>query len=171
MRTCGAIATATAVSVIGALAAPPAHAVTDEMPINGTFIARSMGEWAQTRDSYHNEATVTSTWTINSTCTTPTDCTGQVTSDKGWTVPLRYFASAWEIERDIPNWEPCDDGTANAGHQFIRFWGVDEDGMVLTRQSQAIQFAGQDRTYGPSGGCGINNRQEITMPFTMRKVA
>jgi len=92
-------------------------------------------------------------------------------SDQGWTVPLRWFGGAWEIQRDIPNWEPCEDGTAYTGHQIIRFWGVDDVGMILTRQSQAIQFAGQDRTYGPSGGCGINNRQEITMPFTMRKVA
>jgi hypothetical protein len=92
-------------------------------------------------------------------------------SDQGWTVPLSWFGGAWEIQRDIPNWEPCEDGTAYTGHQIIRFWGVDENGMILTRQSQAIQFGGQDRTYGPSGGCGINNRQEITMPFTMRKVA
>jgi hypothetical protein len=173
MRARGAIAgaTAVAVTVLGGLAAPPARAVTDEMPVNGTFIARSMGQWAQTRDSYHDEATVTSTWTINSTCTTPTDCTGQVKSDQGWTLPLRWFGGAWEIERDIPNWEPCEDGSAYTGHQTIRFWGVDEDGMVLTRQSQAIQFAGQDRTIGPSGACGINNAQLITMPFTMRKVA
>jgi hypothetical protein len=173
MRARGAIvgATTVAATVLGGLAAPPANAVTDEMPINGSFIARSMGDWAQTRDSFHNEATVTSTWTINSTCTGPTECTGQVQSSQGWTAPLELYAGAWEIRRDIPNWEPCDDGTAYTGHQFIRFWGVDDDGMVLTRQSQAIQFAGTDRTDGESGACGINNKQVITMPFTMRKLA
>jgi hypothetical protein len=171
MRTSGAIATAAAVAMIGGLAAAPARAVTDEMPINGTFIARSMGDWAQTRDSYHNEVTVTSTWTINSTCTGPTDCTGQVQSDKGWTAPLLWYGGAWEVKREIPNWEPCEDGTAYTGHQFIRFVGVDEDGLQITRQSTAIQFSGTDRTDGESGACGINNKQVITMPFTMRKVA
>jgi hypothetical protein len=41
----------------------------------------------------------------------------------------------------------------------------------LTRQSEAIQFAGEDMTVGPSGACGVNNVQVVTMPFTMRKVA
>jgi hypothetical protein len=171
MRTTGAIAVAIAVPVIGGSVAQSAHAVTDEMPINGTFIARSMGEWAKTRDSFHNEATKTETWTISSSCTAPSDCTGQVTSDAGWTVPLRWYGGSWEIKRQIPNWEPCADGTAYTGDQKIRFWGVDEYGNVLTRQSEAIQFAGEDRTIGPSGACGINQWQVITMPFTMRKVA
>jgi hypothetical protein len=173
MRARGAIAgaTAVAVTVIGGLVAPPARAVTDEMPINGTFIARSMGEWSKTRDSFHDEATVTETWTISSACTGPTTCTGQVASSGGWTLPLTFAGGAWEIQRDIPNWEPCPDGTAYTGHQKIRFWGVDENGLFLTRQSQAIQFAGQDRTIGPSGACGINNWQVVTMPFTMRKIA
>ena len=167
-----AIAGAVAVMVIGGLSAPPARAnITDETPINGKFIARSMGDWAKTDDSYHNEPTVTSTWTISSTCTTPSTCTGQVSSDAGWTAPLSIIAGAWEIQRDIPNWEPCGDGTAAPGHQSIRFNGVDENGLLLTRQSEAIQFSGQDRTIGPSGACGHNQWLVIAMPFTMRKIA
>jgi hypothetical protein len=165
-----AIAGAVVVMVIGGVGAPQARAVTDEMPINGTFIARSMGDWAKTNDSFHNEPTVTSTWTIRSTCIGPTDCTGQVSSDAGWTLPLSMIAGAWAIQRDIPNWEPCGDGTAAPGHQTIRFNGIDENGMVLTRQSEAIQFSGQDRTIGPSGACGHNQWLVITMPFTMRKI-
>jgi hypothetical protein len=153
------------------MATPPARATSDEWPINGTFIARSMGDWAMTRDSYHDEATVTSTWTITSTCSDPTNCTGQVISDAGWTAPLRKFAGSWEVVRDIPNWEPCPDGTAYTGHQTIRFWGVDDDGTIMFRPAEATQFAGEDRTIGPSGACGINNWQVIRMPFTMRKVA
>lgn len=173
MRARGVVAGATAIAVtaIGGVATPTAQASLDERPINGTFIARSMGDWAQTRDSYHDEATVTSTWTISSTCSTAMDCTGQVSSDAGWTAPLTLFGGAWEIHRDIPNWEPCADGTAYTGHQTIRFWGVDENGGILFRQAEATQFAGEDRTIGPSGACGINQWQVIRMPFTMRKVA
>jgi hypothetical protein len=173
VRTRGVVAGAATVALtaVGAMATPQAQATTDQMPINGTFIARSMGEWAQTRDSYHDEATITSTWTITSTCSAATACTGTVTSDAGWTAPLTLFAGSWEIHREIPNWEPCADGTAYTGHQTIRFWGVDENGTVLFRQSQATQFAGEDRTIADSGACGINQWLVIKMPFTMRKVA
>jgi hypothetical protein len=173
MRARGVVvgATVVAVTAIGGWAAPPARAITDEMPINGTFIARSMGDWAMTRDSYHDEATVTSTWTISSTCSDAMTCTGTVTSDAGWSAPLRRFGGAWEVVRDLPNWEPCNDGTAAPGRQTIRFWGVDENGLPFFRQSEATQFAGEDRTIGPSGACGTNQWQVIRMPFTMRKVA
>lgn len=164
----GAITVAVIVSVLGA---PPARAITDEMPINGTFIARSMGDWARTRDSFHNEPTITSRWAVSSTCTGPTECTGQVVSDAGWTLPLRLFGASWEVQRDIPNWEPCGDGTAYTGHQTIRFWGVDQNGSLMARQSEAVQFAGEDRTIGPSGACGVNQWLVITIPFTMRKVS
>lgn len=171
MRASGVLAGATVtLTLFGAAASPQAGAITDEMPINGTFIARSIGEWAKLRESYHNEPTVTSTWTISSTCTTPSTCTGQVTSDAGWTVPLIRFAGQWEVKRVIPNWEPCEDGSAFPGEQTIRFYGVDENGLVLLRQSEAIQFAGEDRTVGPSGACGVNQWLTIRMPFTMRKI-
>src|SRR6185312_6034720 len=98
----------------------------------------------------------TSTWTVTSTCSGPTSCEGTVTSDAGWTERLIYLGGAWEVRRDIPNWEPCADGTSAPGRQTIRFWGVAEDGSVLMRQSEAIQFAGEDRTVGPSGACGVN---------------
>lgn len=155
---------------LGAAPAPQARAITDEMPINGTFIARSMGDWAKTREVYHNEPTVTSTWTISSTCSSPSTCTGQVSSDAGWTEPLIRYAGMWEVRRDIPDWEHCEDGTAFPGHQTIRFYGVDEDGLVIFRQSEAIQFAGEDRTIAPSGACGVNQWLVVRMPFTMRKI-
>lgn len=171
MRTRGLLAGATALlAVMGTATAPRAEAIADEMPINGTFIARSMGDWAKTREVYHNEPTVTNTWTITSTCSTPSDCSGQVTSDAGWTEPLVRFAGQWEVRRDIPDWERCEDGATFPGHQTIRFYGVDENGLVIFRQSEAIQFAGEDRTIAPSGACGVNQWLVVRMPFTMRKV-
>lgn len=172
MRARGVVAGATvALTLLSTAAGPRAGAITDEMPINGTFIARSMGDWAKTRESYHNEPTVTSTWTISSTCTAPSTCTGQVSSDAGWTVPLIRFAGQWEVKRLIPDWERCDDGSTFPGEQTIRFYGVDENGMVIIRQSEAIQFAGEDRTVAQSGACGVNQWLTIRMPFTMRKIA
>ena len=56
--------------------APSARADGD--PINGTYRATSVGEWAKTNDAFHNQATVTSTWTITSSCSNAQECTGQV---------------------------------------------------------------------------------------------
>jgi hypothetical protein len=166
-----ATAAALAVTVAGGVTMPPARAFVEDLPINGTFIARSMGEWAKTNERYQNEATVTSTWTITSTCSDAFTCTGTVTSDLGWTAQLERIANVWVVHRELPAWEPCADGTNSPGHQAIRFWGVDDNGMVLLRQSEAIQFAGIDRTVGDSGACGINQWLAISMPFTMRKIA
>ncbi len=62
--------------------APVAHA-SDEVAVNGTYTAFSDGRWAQTDQSYHDEASVTQTWTITSTCATYQDCTGHVTERPG----------------------------------------------------------------------------------------
>jgi hypothetical protein len=165
-------ATAVALAAIGAVSMPAAHAVTDDMPLNGTFIAKSMGEWARTNESYHDEVPVESTWTISSTCVSPSKCDGTVTSDAGWSAPLTIFAGVWEIHRELANWAPCPDGvTAMPGHQTIRFYGVDYEGAKLLRQSDATIFAGEDRTIGDSGACGQNRWQVVRMPFVMRKVA
>ena len=55
----------------------------DEWGINGTYIATSNGQWAQTNDIYRNEASVRSTWTISMTCSTPLECTGRVSVISG----------------------------------------------------------------------------------------
>jgi hypothetical protein len=59
----------------GMCVTPVAHAA-DEVAINGSYTAFSDGQWAQTNQSYHDEPSVTQTWTISSTCTTFQDCTG-----------------------------------------------------------------------------------------------
>src|SRR5262245_18204847 len=91
MRPLGTVATATllAASVFGFLGPPTtAQATTkDDVAINGTYRATSIGNWAKINDQYNNEPTVVSTWTISSTCANFQECTGTLTSDQGWSAP------------------------------------------------------------------------------------
>jgi hypothetical protein len=156
------IAAVTAIAVWGACVTPPAFA-DDEVAINGTFTAYSDGQWAETNDSYHDEASVTQTWTITSTCATFQDCTGRVTSDQGWSSDyLVYMSGRWKVSRTIENWEPCNDGTAHPGEQSYTFW--------LGYPQDRNQYVGWDRTQGPSGGCGFNKVLDIEMPFKLTPV-
>ena len=54
---------------------PTAGASGAEWGLNGTYVATSNGQWAQTNDIYRDEASVRSTWTISTTCSTPVECT------------------------------------------------------------------------------------------------
>jgi hypothetical protein len=171
MRTRRVIAgtTAVAVTMIAGLGTPsPARASQDGLALNGTYTATSNGDWAKTNDSYYDEATVTSTWTITSSCSNPVDCTGQVISDQGWTAPIIHNSDAWIVDRDLPDWERCPDGTTAPGHQRYRFWPVDATGYVAPGSPT---LAGEERTTGPSGACGINKMLVIRMPFRLEKVA
>ena len=171
MRSMGTLTSATllAAMVTGALGtAPSARAADDGDPINGTYIATSVGEWAETNRSFHDEPTVHSTWTVTSSCASAQDCTGQVTSDQGWSAPLvKHDGSVWYVRRDVPNWEVCTDGTAATGHQVIYFVPVGQDGMV---QAGSSTLAGMDKTTGPSGACGMNRWLVIEMPFRLDKL-
>ena len=115
----------------------------DEWGLNGTYIATSNGHWAQTNDIYRNEASVRSTWTISTTCSTPLECTGRVISDLGWSADVGIHGSEYVVKRDIPNWEPCPDGTARTGHQIYRFYPVDEKGW-FSLGSTVFAGSGQD---------------------------
>jgi hypothetical protein len=134
----------------------------DDVAINGTFTVFSDGRWAKRDDSRHDEAVVTQTWTITSTCTTFQDCTGQVTSDQGWTAELTYVSGQWIVRRTVPDWEPCIDGTAHPGTQVFRFWPA--------WPPQPGVYKGWDRTMGPSGACGFNKVLDIEMPLTLTKI-
>ena len=153
---------AVAIAIAAVCVAPPALA-DDDVAINGTFTAFSDGQWAETNDSYHDEASVTQTWTITSTCTTFQDCTGQVTSDQGWSGDLVYMSGRWKVSRTIENWEPCADGTSHPGKQSYTFW--------LGYPQDRNQYLGWDRTEGPSGGCGFNKVLDVEMPFRLTRVA
>ena len=77
----------TAAAVVGALAVAPVAQASDKWALNGTFTATSNGEWARTNDYFHDERSVRALWTISSQCSYPTECTGTITSDQGWTAP------------------------------------------------------------------------------------
>ncbi|MGH3634493.1 hypothetical protein [Mycobacterium sp.] len=168
MSRMGAAASATLVLVIGGLGtAPPARAVGD--PINGTYIATSLGEWAKTNEVYRDEATGRSTWTITSSCATFQECSGQVKSDQGWSAPITIHDGAlWYVRRDVPNWEQCPDGTAATGQQTYQFTWVGPDGLA---QRGSRTLAGWDKTMGPSGACGVNRWLVVEMPFRLDKIA
>lgn len=154
----GTVMAATVV-VCGTCVVPVAGA-SDDVAINGTYIAFSEGQWAQTNQSYHDEASVTQTWTITSTCSTFQDCTGRVTSDQGWSADLVYLSGRWKVVHTVEKWEPCADGTFAPGEQAFTFW----------RSYPDKQLVGWDQTIGPSGACGVNKWLNITMPFRLTPV-
>jgi hypothetical protein len=126
--------------------------------VNGTYTATSDGQWSRTNERFHDQATITSTWIITSTCPSPYACTGTVTSDQGWSAPTHSTAGMWYVSRDLQNWEPCSDGSAAPGHQVYRFYLLDASTLV-----------GADKVIGASGGCGKNLSLVIDMPFKLTK--
>jgi hypothetical protein len=157
-----AFSAVTAIATCWVCAAPLAGA-DDDVAINGTFTAFSDGQWAKTNDSYHDEASVTQTWTITSMCTTYQDCTGRVTSDQGWSSDnLVYMSGRWKVSHTAENWEPCADGTSAPGEQAFTFW--------LDYSRDKNHYVGWDRTQGPSGACGFNKVLDIEMPFKLSRV-
>lgn len=157
------------VVLLAFVAGMPTAAATgdDDWGINGTYFATSIGNWAETNDVFRGETTVRTKWTVNTTCTTPVECVGRVSSDAGWSADVSIHGSEYVVKRDIPNWEPCPGGAARAGHQIYRFYPVDEKGWV---SFGSTIFAGVDKTSGDSGACGINQTLVITMPFRLEKM-
>jgi hypothetical protein len=137
-----------------------APAAAEEIALNGTFIVVSDGQWAKTRYSFHDEATVTQTWTVTSTCSDFLACTGRVTSDQGWSADLRYMSGQWRAVRVVPNWQPCADGTAAPGEQNFLFYRDRDTGKLV----------GEDKTIGPSGGCGVNQWLTVSMPMSLTQI-
>ena len=114
-------ATASVVGLVCVIAAPPARATGETLAINGSFTATSNGQWAQTNEVFHNEATVRSTWTISTTCANALSCTGTVISDQGWTATIYTTSNVWYVKRDVPNWEPCATAPAPPGIRCFTF--------------------------------------------------
>ena len=129
--------------------------------INGTYNATSDGAFATTDYAFHDEATVQSVWTITSHCVTDVLCTGQVSSDQGWTAPLRTEGHVWYVERDVPNWETCPDGTSFTGHQTFQFYPSNADGVT---QIGSPYLEGKDKTVGQRAACGIPPTADV--PFS-----
>jgi len=169
-RSFNVMACATTAWVVGLVclgAWSPARATGDKPAINGTFTATSNGEWAQTNGIFHDQATVRGTWTVSTTCANALSCEGTVTSDQGWTARVYTTNYVWYIKRDLPNWEPCADGTSFPGHQVYDFYAVAADG---TLDPNSTTYAGKDETQGPSGACGKNLPVVITLPFKLVKI-
>jgi hypothetical protein len=174
MRPVGTVATAmllatSAFSILGP--APAARATTkDDVAINGTYRATSIGNWAQINDQYNNEPTVVSTWTISSSCSNFQTCDGTLTSDQGWTAPISMVDGLmWYARRDVPNWERCEDGTAFTGKQTFYFYPVDPEGSGEFKLGSPV-LAGKDKTIGPSGACGQNQWLTIVLPLRLDKI-
>jgi hypothetical protein len=162
-----ASATIAAVLVIAGADVAAARASGGGQDLNGTYIAQSNGDWAQTNERFQNEATVRSTWRITSTCSTAQDCTGRVSSDAGWSSDVDTTNGSWYVRRSIENWEPCFDGSFAPGLQIIMFYPIGPDGML---DASSTTYAGTDTTTSPSGSCGRNKSLVISMPFKLEKI-
>jgi hypothetical protein len=162
-----------AVVVLAATAAlasgAPAYADSgvDSWELNGVYSVQSNGDWARTNEVYHDEATVHSKWTIVTTCENPTTCTGTVHSDQGWNAVISSGSGEYVVKREVPNWEPCPDGTFGTGHQVFRFFPVDDRGLV---RLGSTTYGGLDVTTGDSGSCALNKDLQISLPLRLQKI-
>lgn len=158
-------ALATVVTVAVLATGTPVAAASDDTAVNGVFRAVSDGQWAKTKESFRDEATVTSTWTVTSSCSSYQDCTGSVTSDQGWTADAVHQSGQWRVTHTVENWEPCPDGTAFPGEQTFTFWPATHNAP-----DRHDKLSGWDQTIGPSGACGINRSLNIRMPFHLTRI-
>jgi hypothetical protein len=165
MRVVGAILGAAVLSTLGTPS--PAHASTYGVELNGTYSFLSNGEWAKRNETFHDEPVVRSTWRISSSCSSSAACTGQVTSDQGWTAPLEYRDFSWMVSRELANWAPCETGGAATGHQLFLFYGVDDNGL---NTGNVDLLAGSDSSETDSGACGKNLPLKIVIPIRLQRI-
>jgi hypothetical protein len=174
MRSAGTITTAIilAANVFGAVSPVSTAGATtkEDVAINGTYRATSIGNWAKINDQYNNEPTTVNTWTISTSCTTFLECNGTLKSDEGWSAPIYVLdGTTWYVKRDVPNWERCQDGTAFTGKQTFSFYPADPGGSGEFQLGSPV-MAGRNRTIGPSGACGQNQWLTIDLPLRLDKV-
>ncbi|BBY59977.1 Rv2253/PknI dimerization domain-containing protein [Mycolicibacterium sarraceniae] len=167
MRACQALtAIGSAAALAGICCAAPA-AADETWGINGTFATSSNGDWAKVNERYQDQPSERETWTISTQCISPTECTGIVHSDAGWTAPVFTTNGLWYVKRTIPNWRFCADGAAIEGFQEYQMYPVNgSDGHY---NAASTEYSGQNRVVGPSGSCGRNQPPVIQMPFYMKK--
>lgn len=158
-------------TVLGSLgAAPAAHASNYGIELNGTWRVMTNGEWARTNQVLIDEKVVIQNWTISSSCVSPLECTGTVVSDQGWTAPINLVKAYWILNRDIPNWAPCPDGTAATGHDKWTVWGINP--TINERDLKITDLlAGHQITETESGACGINKPLDIEIPVRMERIS
>ncbi|OBC01067.1 hypothetical protein A5784_02315 [Mycobacterium sp. 852013-50091_SCH5140682] len=151
---------------VGLSGAAPAGA-SDGWGINGTFATSANGDWAKINERYENQPSVRSTWTVSTSCTSPTDCAGTVTSDEGWTAPIYTTNGLWYVKHVVPQWRFCADGTPIEGLQTHKLYPVGADAHV---DLASTEYTGESITVGASGSCGRNQWPTIRMPFYMKKI-
>lgn len=169
LRVVGGMAAA-AIAAIGSVGpAPAAQAGDFGVNISGTWQVFSDGEWARTNEVLIDERSVLETWTVNVSCTSPIECSGEVTSSLGWTGTAR-LSDFWYVSHEVPNWMPCPNGTWATGYQTFILWGVNP--ATRERITRNIQtFAGRNVTKSISGACGVNNPKVIELPVRMEKIS
>ena len=92
-----------------------------------------------------------------------------VRSDAGWTGSLKFNGDYWLVDRDIPNWEPCPDGTAATGPQKFCVLGVRPTTSEREQEPGPARGLGKDQA--PSGACGINKPLVTEMPVRLEKLS
>ena len=135
--------------------------------LNGTFTATSNGEWAANNDVFHDEQSIRSIWTISTQCSYPTECTGTVTSDLGWTAPIYQTGGEWYVKRVIPELDAllrrqCRTGTTGVPVPPVQPGRGHDDPTSNT-------LTGLDATTGQGGACGRSLPLYISMPFKLVK--
>lgn len=155
-------------AVSAASTSPMANADHPDWGINGTYSATSNGEWARKNEVFYDQASLRSTWRVNTQCSYPGECTGTVQSDFGWTAPVYQKSGVWYVKHTVENWIPCPDGSAAPGLQTFRFKSMTPEGANYDLTSTTL--VGEDVTIGPSGACGVNKPVYITMPFKLVKI-
>lgn len=149
-------------------ATTPAQAAPLGFELSGNYRVTSNGDWAKTNEVFIDEATVVSVWTLSSTCENAQVCTGQVSSDQGWTAPLEFRGTRWIVDRYHENWQTCPDGTTSPGRQRYQFQGTDGNGQSIKDATNLL--SGYDRTIGVGGACGRNQPTVIQLPLTLERL-
>lgn len=161
----------TAALIAGVAVAPPAGA-SDQWSLNGTYSATSNGEWSRSNSVFRDQDSVRAIWTISSQCSYPTECTGTVSSDQGWTAPIYQTGGEWYVKFVVPNWIPClEFGGAPpaSGLKIFRFRAMTPGGD--NQDPTSTTLVGEDTTTGPSGACGRSPALFIAMPFKLIKLS
>jgi hypothetical protein len=93
-----------------------------------------------------------------------------MSSDQGWSAPLHLEGRDWYVDRDVPNWETCPDGTSFTGHQTFMFHPADASGVT---QIGSPYLEGRDKTVAPRYACDsywYGKPLTIVMQFRLDKV-
>ena len=166
VQTRRAVVTAVAALLVGLGICAPA-AADQTWGINGTWAYSVNGDWAKINSRYEDQPSERGTFTISTDCTSPTDCSGTVTSDQGWNAPIYTTNGIWYIKRSLENWRYCENGTPIGGQQVYMFYPISWDGRYMAGSDE---YTGDQKTTGPSGSCGRNQWPTIEIPFYMKRV-